>query len=158
MSTAASLHAKLDALYDVWSGLTLSSPDADFEEFADFFDEDCRAWLISMRELGEPSLGRKGVIQGVKDLVRNMRIEERRVVGRFDSGHYKISVEMSNRYDCLDRTVDPFWEAVVVTFNDKGLIADFKTHCCRSPMVAIIQEVTGVGPYKCHDVRSNLTG
>ncbi|KAI1804697.1 hypothetical protein F4811DRAFT_518763 [Daldinia bambusicola] len=157
MSTAASLHAKLDALYDVLSGLTVSSPDADFEKFASFFAEDCRAWLISMRELAEPSVGRKGVIQGAKDLVKNMRIEERRVVDRFDSGN-RVSVEMSNRYDCLGKTVDPFWETVTVAFNDEGLITDFKTYCCRSPMVAIIQDVTGVGPYKCHDVDSNVTG
>ncbi|KAK6949459.1 hypothetical protein Daesc_009539 [Daldinia eschscholtzii] len=152
MSTA-DLHAQLDALYDTWTSLTPTSPPSDFEKFAAFFDENCYAWLFSMRELAEPSIGRQGVIDGVKEVLKLQRIEERRVVERFASARgSKISVEMKNRYNVVGEDLDTFWETVTAEFNDKGLITDFKVHCCRSPMVAIIQKVTGEGPYKCHEL------
>lgn len=75
MASAASLHAKLDALYDVWMKLSLDSPPADFEKFASFFDEDSTAWLLSMRELADPSIGRQGIIEGIKAALKNTRIK-----------------------------------------------------------------------------------
>ncbi|KAI2471408.1 hypothetical protein F4781DRAFT_123336 [Annulohypoxylon bovei var. microspora] len=152
MSTTASLHAKLDALYDVWSELSPDSPPAEFEKFASFFDEHCTAWLLSMRELSEPSIGRQGVIEGIKTVLENAQIKERRVVDRFEStGGSKISVEMSNRIVVQGKEIDEFPETATAVFNDKGLITDFKLYCCRSAVVEIIQDVTGVGPYKRED-------
>lgn len=152
MTTDVSHHAKLDALYDVWLNLSLESSPSDFEAFAAFFDEDCTAWLLSMRELDTPSHHRQGVIQGIKEVLKNTRLNERRVIERFESaGGSKISCEMSNSLTVQGRVLDPFPETVTAVFNDKGLITDFKLYACRSPIVAIIQEVTGEGPYERHE-------
>ncbi|KAI0149942.1 hypothetical protein F4776DRAFT_603911 [Hypoxylon sp. NC0597] len=156
MVVTALLHERLDSLYDVWMSLKLDSPEADFEKFASYFDENCKAYLLSMREIAEPSQGRKGVIEGIKEVLKNTRIKERRVIDRFNTvNSAKISVEMFNRLEVRGKTLDPFPEVAVVTFNHTGLITDFKLYCCRSPVVHIIQEATGKGPYKdlshkCH--------
>ncbi|KAI4859377.1 hypothetical protein F4820DRAFT_439976 [Hypoxylon rubiginosum] len=148
MATSSILHTKLDALYEVWSKLSLESSPAEFQAFADFFSEDCTAWLLSMRELKEPSIGREGVIAGIKEALKNTHIKERRVVDRFESaGGSKISVEMDNRLVVQGKDLERFPETATAVFNEQGLIADFKLYCCRSPVVEIIQEVTGIGPY-----------
>ncbi|KAI1137148.1 hypothetical protein F5Y05DRAFT_79885 [Hypoxylon sp. FL0543] len=145
----SSLHQRLDSLYDVWTSLKPDSPEAAFAKFASFFDEDCTAYLLSMREIAEPSVGREGVVKGIKEVLKDTRIKERRVVARFDSGGgSKISVEMLNRLEVRGQELDTFPEVAVVTFNDEGLITNFKLYCCRSPVVRIIQDVTGNGPYK----------
>ncbi|KAI1106226.1 hypothetical protein F4804DRAFT_62139 [Jackrogersella minutella] len=154
MTTTASLHAKLDALYEVWQGLSLNSPTAEFEKFANFFDENCTAWLLSMREIATPSIGRQGVIEGTKDILKDMdmQIKQRRVVDRFQStSGSKISAEMSNDLVVYGRELLAYPETATVAFNDKGLITDFKVYCCRSAVVEIIQDVTGEGPYKPKD-------
>ncbi|KAI0882124.1 uncharacterized protein GGS22DRAFT_191294 [Annulohypoxylon maeteangense] len=155
MTTTASLHAKLDALYAVWQTLTLDSPAAEISKFADFFDENCTAYLLSMRELATPMIGRAGVIEGIKTVLQDTQIKERRVVDRLGStGGSKISVEMSNRLVVHGKEIAAFPETATAVFNDRGLITDFKIYCCRSPIVEIVQDVTGVGPYrreeKCH--------
>ncbi|KAI1378716.1 hypothetical protein F4677DRAFT_411792 [Hypoxylon crocopeplum] len=156
MTISNPLHAKLDALYDVWLKLSPDSSPAEFETFANFFSEDCTAWLLSMRELTTPSIGRQGVVEGIKEVLTNTKITERRVVDRFDSASgSKVSVEMNNRLLVQGKELDPFPETATAVFNDEGLITDFKLYCCRSSVVAVIQEVTGVGPYvikeeKCH--------
>ncbi|KAI1448703.1 hypothetical protein F5Y02DRAFT_278944 [Annulohypoxylon stygium] len=155
MATSASLHTKLDALYDVWQSLTPDSPPAEFTKFASFFSENCTAYLLSMRELSTPSIGRAGVIEGIKDVLKDTAIKERRVVDRFSStSSPRISVEMNNRLAVHGREIDTFPETATAVFNDEGLITDFKLYCCRSAVVEIIQDVTGVGPYrrddKCH--------
>ncbi|KAI1091679.1 hypothetical protein F5B19DRAFT_257174 [Rostrohypoxylon terebratum] len=155
MASAALLHSKLDTLYDVWQSLTPASSPAEITEFASFFSENCTAYLLSMRELSAPSIGRAGVIEGIKDVIKDSQIKERRVLDRFSStSSPKISVEMNNRLTVRGREIDAFPETATVVFDDKGLITDFKLYCCRSAVVEIIQDVTGVGPYrrddKCH--------
>ncbi|KAF3057464.1 hypothetical protein GL218_06301 [Daldinia childiae] len=151
MPTTSSLHAQLDALYTTWANLSPSSSPAEFDKFANFFDDNCRAWLLSMRELTTPSIGRQGVVDGIKAALKDQRIEERRVVDRFESADgTKISVEMNNRLVVHGKELDPFPETATAVFNEKGLITDFKVYCCRSAVVQIIQDVTGEGPYKCH--------
>ncbi|KAI1205411.1 uncharacterized protein F4807DRAFT_284620 [Annulohypoxylon truncatum] len=155
MTTTASLHAKLDALYDVWLSLNPDSSAAEFNKFASFFSEDCTAYLLSMRELATPSIGRPGVVEGIKDVLKDTRIKERRVVERFENtSGSKISVEMNNRLLVHGKEIDVFPETATAVFDDKGLITNFKLYCCRSAVVEIIQDVTGVGPYrrqdKCH--------
>lgn len=55
---------------------------------------------------------------------------------------------MDNHLVIHGKDLDRFPETAVAVFNDKGLITDFKIYCCRSPIVTIVQEVTGEGPYK----------
>ncbi|KAI0837549.1 hypothetical protein F5Y06DRAFT_297407 [Hypoxylon sp. FL0890] len=123
-SRTVTLHQRLDSLYDIWMGLNPDSPQADFAKSANFFEENCTVYLLSMREISEPSRGREGVIKGIKEVLKNTRIKERRV------------------------EIDLCLEVAVVVFNDKGLITNFKLYYCRSPVVQIIQDITGNGPYK----------
>ncbi|OTA91453.1 hypothetical protein M434DRAFT_397194 [Hypoxylon sp. CO27-5] len=155
-SPSALLHAKLDGLYDVWMSLKPNSPEADFARFGSYFDENCKAYLLSMREIDEPSVGRQAVIEKIKEVLQNTRIKQRNVLGRFDvTWGGKVAVEMYNHIEVGGIYLIPFPEIAVVTFNDENLITDFKLYCCRSPVVHIIQAATGYGPYKsvspqCH--------
>ncbi|KAH8658290.1 hypothetical protein BX600DRAFT_500260 [Xylariales sp. PMI_506] len=156
MASSEQLHAKLDALYDIWVKLTPDSPETAFEEFASKFSQDSTAWLKSMREIREPSLGREGVIEGIKLAVKDSQILERRVVARSasvsDTGSGKIFVESSNRVKVYGKDIETFPETAVVEFDSEGgLIKDFKLYSCRSPIVELIQELTGDGPYERHE-------
>ncbi|OTA64113.1 hypothetical protein K449DRAFT_442809 [Hypoxylon sp. EC38] len=155
--SSALLHAKLDGLYDVWMSLKPDSSEADFARFGSYFDENCKAYLLSMREIDEPSVGRQAVIEKIKEVLSNTRIKQRNVIGRFDVtwGGKIVAVEMYNHIEVRGIYLIPFPEIAVVTFNNENLIADFKLYCCRSPVVNIIQAATGYGPYKsvsppCH--------
>ncbi len=142
------LHAKLDAFYDTMQRLTLKSSPEEFSRFASFFDEKCIVYLQSMRERSTPSLGRQGVIDGLKDNLKDYYLDERRVLSRSisDDG-LRIFCEMENRLVVHGRVLDPFPETAVVVFDKDGLITSFKLYSCRSHLVRYIQEETGRGPY-----------
>jgi hypothetical protein len=142
------LHAKLDALYSKMQSLNSTSSPGDFDAFGAFFDKHCTAYLKSMREYAEPSIGRQAAIDTLKEILAEYHIEERRVLSRATSEDGStVIVEMKNRLSVLGGTLDPFYETVVATFNDEGLISELKTYSCRSHIVGMIQEKTGVGPY-----------
>jgi hypothetical protein len=152
MATTDLFYSRLDDLYDQWQKLTPDSAEADFEKFASHFNKDGTAWLKSMREVAEPSVGREGIIQGIKDAVKDSQLTGRRVVARSATPDgRKVFVEHSNHLTVLGKSIDPFPETTVVEFDSEGLIWDFKNYSCRSPVVTIIQEVTGEGPYERHD-------
>lgn len=48
----------------------------------------------------------------------------------------------------LGQILDPFYETTVVVFDEEGLIVELKQYSCRSHIVEIIQEQTGIGPYE----------
>ncbi|KAI0132453.1 hypothetical protein BJ170DRAFT_613975 [Xylariales sp. AK1849] len=151
MASADSLHSKLDALYGQWLKLSPTSPEEAYEAFATHFSRNAVAWLLSMRELAEPSIGHDGIIQGIKESVKDAQINERRVVARSASTEgSKIFCETSNRVTVHGKLLDPFPEITVVEFDEEDLITNFKIYSCRSPIVAIVQDVTGVGPYERH--------
>ncbi|ETS80533.1 hypothetical protein PFICI_08062 [Pestalotiopsis fici W106-1] len=152
MTTSTLLHDRLDSLYEVWQSLSPGSSSEDFKAFADFFSQDCTAWLLSMREHETPSIGRSGVIEGIQTAIQDSQIKARRVLKRFtDVTGSTISCEMQNSLTVHGKPLDPLYETAVVAFNDQGFITDFKLYSCRSAIVAIIQDVTGVGPYERHN-------
>jgi hypothetical protein len=146
MAAHGPLTAKLEALYEVLLSLRQDSRDADIQAFADFFDENCTAWLKSMREYDTPSLGRVGVIDGIRDNLQNYYLEGRQVLSSSESGS-RVFCEMKNRLVVCGETLDPFYETAVVEFNTQNLISSFKLYSCRSHIVMIVQQKTGVGPY-----------
>jgi len=144
---------KIDSLFEEWEALKPDSPAASFEHFASFFSTNCHAWLLSMREINEPSIGREGVAAGIEAAVKDSEIIERRVVGRAGSGN-KVFIESLSKLSVHGQKMDSFPETAVITFDEEGLIADFKIYSCRSPLVFLIQKATGKGPYSkeemCH--------
>lgn len=152
MASPDSFHSRLDSLYDQWQKLTPDSPEADFEKFASHFSKDGTAWLMSMREIAEPSIGREGIIEGIKKAVNDSQLTERRVIARSATPDgRKVFVEHLNHLTVHGKTLDSFPETTVVEFDSEGLIRDFKNYSCRSFIVAIVQDATGVGPYERHD-------
>jgi hypothetical protein len=145
---ARTLHAKVDVFYSKIQSLKSTSSPEDFDAFGAFFDKDCIAYLKSMREYAEPSIGRQAAMDTLKEILAEYHIEERRVLSRATSEDGStVIVEMKNRLNVLGDTLDPFYETVVATFNDEGLISELKTYSCRSHIVGMIQDKTGVGPY-----------
>ncbi|CAJ2500512.1 Uu.00g033650.m01.CDS01 [Anthostomella pinea] len=151
MALSDDLHHKLDALYAHWQALTPDSPEDDFAAFASFFDENCTAWLLSMRDFDTPSIGRAGVITGIKAALKDSQIRERRVIDRSSTGR-KVFCETSNVLTVYGKIVDPFPETTVAVFGEGGLVLDFKIYSCRSKVVALVQDATGAGPYKRAEV------
>ncbi|KAH9892294.1 hypothetical protein F4778DRAFT_315030 [Xylariomycetidae sp. FL2044] len=170
--------SRLDALLAHWQRLTPSSPDAQFQAFASFFAADCTAWLLSMREVASPSVGRAGVVQGIRDAVATAQVKDRRVVSLATSttttsttsttststtstknaSTKVVFCETANTIVVHGHVVENFPETVVARFNNDNddedeeeggqLIVDLKVYSCRSPVVEIVQAVTGAGPYR----------
>lgn len=149
--------SKLESLYQSWQKLRTTSSNQDFDDFGSFFNESCIGWLKSMREWDQPSIGRQAIIDEVKANTEIYHIEERRVLSSLISKDGRtVSCEMKNRMNILGNPLDPFYETVVVRFNDEGLITEFKTYSCRSPIVAVIQAMTGEGPYTLETVKEEF--
>ena len=148
------LHAKLDAHYATMQKLTLESPAEDFAAFGAFFNEECTVYLMSMREYAEPSLGRQAAIAALRENLNEIRMVERRVLSRSVTtnadGSSTVFHEMKNHLVVCGDVLDPFYETAVVHFDKDGLITEFKLYSCRSHIVMLIQEHTGVGPYEKH--------
>ena len=140
--------SRLEGLYQKWQNLRPTSPPEQFHDFGAFFDDSCTAWLKSMREWDQPSIGRQAIIDNVKTNIQSHHIEERRVQSSLVSEDGRtVMCEMRNRLDVLGTPLDNFYETAVARFNEKGLITDFKVYNCRSPIVGVVQTVTGKGPY-----------
>ncbi len=154
MSSSTSFPARLEALYEVLATLRPDSHPEAFDKFASFFAEDSVAYLKSMREHAEPSIGRAGVIEGIKDVLKDQYLERRHVVSTsWNEQERKVFSEMETRYVVHSAVLDPFYETAVVTFSHDGLITEFKTYSCRSHIVLLIQKQTGVGPYNATELR-----
>jgi hypothetical protein len=147
-TTDMSNRATLDRFHQVWQALRPTSSDEEFAQFGAFFDESCTAWLQSMREWEEPSIGRQATVAQAKELAAIYHVERRTVTSSLTSDDGRtVMLEMRNRLDVLGVALDPFYETAVARFNDDGLIVDLKMYSCRSPIVGIVQTVTGKGPY-----------
>lgn len=143
----------LDKLWQTIKSLTPSSSPNEFETLGAFFTEDCKTYLKGMSQHHSPSVGRQATID---TLIKNMnerywRLDERRVLSSAsapDADGSKVFCETTKRLILLEKPLDPFYETEVVIFNSEGLIKDFKLYCCWSPVASMVQDITGVGPYK----------
>ncbi|KAE8448472.1 hypothetical protein EG329_009353 [Mollisiaceae sp. DMI_Dod_QoI] len=142
------LQAKLEDLYRTIDGLKFDSTAEEFDAFGTFFSENCITYLISMREYDEPSIGRQATVDALRDNLKMQHVAERRILSRsFTADGLTAFTEMKNRLHVLGQTLDPFYETAVVVFDENGLVTGFKQYSCRSHIVEIIQEQTGLGPY-----------
>lgn len=149
MATTASLQARLDAVYNQLLVLRQDSSPAEFETFAQFFAEDCTAYLRSMREHAEPAIGRTEIIKDLKDILKDQYFDGRLVISQsVNEQESRIFCEMENRYMIHGQPLDPCHETAVVVFTADGLISTFKQYSCRSHIVMMVQKATGVGPYR----------
>ena len=154
MASIISLQDRLDALYQVLATLRLDSQPEEFTKFASFFADDGIAYLKSMREHDEPSIGRQGIINGIKDVLKDQCLENRRVVSISTNDRERtVFTEMEMRYVVHAEVLDPFHETSVAVFNGDGLITNFKIYSCRSHIVMLIQKQTGLGPYSAEVMR-----
>lgn len=143
----------LDKLYQTIKALTPSSSPEEFEKFGAFFTTDCKTWLKGMSEHASPAVGRQATIGKLKDIMgsRYWRLDERRVLSTStaaDTDGSKVICETTKRLILHGEVLDPFYETEIVVFTPDGLIKDFKLYCCWSPIASLLQDITGVGPYK----------
>lgn len=143
----------LNELYQTIKSLRSSSSLEEFGKFAAFFTEDCRTWLKGMREHAVPAVGRQAAIDKLKEIMgdRYWRLDERTVLSSSttaDAEGSKVFCETTKRLVLHGQVLDPWYETEVAVFTPDGLIKDFKLYCCWSPIASMIQDITGVGPYK----------
>lgn len=135
------LHAKLDTLSSA------SAPE-EFTPLGSFFSEDCTTFIASMREYDEPSIGRQATVEKYKEILSLYHVHERRVLSHSTSPDGRtVYCEMKHALHIFDELLDPFYETVVVAFNDEGLIREMRQYSCRSHIAEIIQAKTGKGPF-----------
>jgi hypothetical protein len=156
-ATTHVLQDKLDALYETIQSLSLSSKPEEFEKFSAFFDKDCKAWLKNMREYDTPGIGRQGVIDKLRSIMMEKfwRIAERKVLfSATTADGSRVFSETEKRLIIHGEPVDPFFETEVAAFNSEGLITELRLYNCWSPIVSVIQQKTGDGPYAHPDYKA----
>lgn len=153
MLSAGILESRLDAFYNQFEALRADSSNDELESFASFFSEDCVVNFESMRESKEPSIGREGVVAKVRDVLKHMYLEQRTVVSQMISeSDSRVFSEMKNRYNVHTEVVDDFPETLVATFDDEGLITNFRLYGCRNHILILIQKATGEGPFSAQEM------
>ncbi|KAH8816622.1 hypothetical protein F5884DRAFT_829802 [Xylogone sp. PMI_703] len=139
---------RLEDFYKTMDALSPSSEPERYDAFAAFFSDDCTAYLKSMREYDEPSNGRKAVVDSLKEILKEYHVHERRILSHSTSSDGRtVFCEMNNVMHVLGQALDPFYETAVAAFNEQGLIIEYKQYSCRSHIVEIVQDKTGLGPY-----------
>ncbi|UKZ88721.1 uncharacterized protein TrAFT101_004460 [Trichoderma asperellum] len=153
MLSAGILESRLDALYNQLETLRPDSSNDELESFAAFFSEDCVVNFESMREANDPSLGREGVVAKLRDVMKHLYLERRTVVSQtISESESLVFSEMRNRYNVHSEVLDDFPETLVATFDDEGLITNFRLYGCRSHILIMIQKATGEGPFSAEEM------
>ncbi|TVY93673.1 hypothetical protein LAWI1_G001643 [Lachnellula willkommii] len=148
MTCPSTSSSQLENLYQTWQTLRPTSPPSHFAAFGAFFAPTCTACLQSMREWDLPSIGRQAIIDAVKSNIQTSHIEERVVQSLLASDDGRTVVcEMRNRLNVLGYRLENYFETAVVRYDGQGLVSDFRVYGCRSPIVGVVQTVTGRGPY-----------
>lgn len=153
MLSAGILESRLDAFYHQLEALRPDSSDDELESFASFFVEDCVVHFQSMREAEESSRGREGVVMELRHVLKHLYLEQRTVVSQMISeSDSRVYSEMRNRYNVHSTVLDDFPETLVATFDDEGLITNFRMYGCRSTILIMIQKATGEGPFSAEEM------
>lgn len=139
---------KLQDLYEIIQRLRPSSPPDDFNAFAEYFTENCTVYLKSMNMHRMPGISRVEAIDDMKAVLEKVHIEERQVLNfSLTSDGRTLFCETKQRVNVMGEILDPFFETEVVTFDENMLIQQLKIYSCWSPIVDIVQQKTGKGPY-----------
>jgi hypothetical protein len=140
--------SKLDELYAIIQDLRPTSSSEDFDKFASYLTPDCTAYLKSMNSHNIPATSRSEAIEDIQEVLGKYYIEERKVLFyALASDNHTMICETEKRINVMGETIESFPETEVVTFDDEGLIKVLKLYCCWSPIVRIVQDKTGKGPY-----------
>ena len=139
---------KLKALQAKLDTLSSASAPEEFTILGSFFSEDCTTFVASMREYDEPSIGRQATVEKYMEILNLYHVHERRVLSHSTSPDGRtVYCEMKHSVHIFDELLDPFYETVVVVFNEEGLIKELRQYSCRSHIAEIIQAKTGKGPF-----------
>ncbi|WMI38775.1 uncharacterized protein CLAFUR5_20137 [Fulvia fulva] len=123
-----------------------NSPPEHCSHFSTFFTTNC---LTQVRSMREPVLhGRSAAISDLKERLNYWHLDEPRIISRTTSDDgMTVILEMANKLSILGDVIDPFPETVVARFDEGGCIESLKGYNCQSPVVYIVQQKTGKGPY-----------
>ena len=155
--TPVDLESKQHDLYTTIQSLSPSSPDAEFENFGNFFALDSKAYLKNMLRHDQPAKGREEIMQKLKDIMteNQWQILERRVLTScVTSDGLRVFCETKQTLLVCGIITDPFFETKVVVFDNHGLIQELRLYSCRSQIVFVVQQVTGKGPYALADFKA----
>jgi hypothetical protein len=144
---SALYRTKLDELYATIQTLRSSSPNRDFEKFASYFTSECTVYLKSMNPHNMPAISRSEAIEDLQEVLSKLSLESREVLFyTLASDGHTVLCETKKRINVMGEVIE-FPETEVVTFDEGGLIKVLKLYSCWSPIVTIVQEKTGYGPY-----------
>jgi hypothetical protein len=150
----ATLEAQTEAFFVALERLRIDSSPETLQTFGRFFDENCVANPISMREHRDVKHGRQNIVDAYKETAQSVQLVERRVLSQIIDGNQRmVACEMKNRLLVNGYVLDPFHETAIIHFDTEGFIVKLNMYSCRSPIVALLQKTTGLGPYA--DVRYN---
>ncbi|MFC8360300.1 nuclear transport factor 2 family protein [Streptomyces griseorubiginosus] len=129
------LHETLSAWWDTVAGLTLDSPQTDWDAMTAYLADDCVLYFGGM---GAPaSEGLDAVVSDLKTTLTYWRMAERRVLSHgLDAEGTTVFASMNNRLEILGEPID-YPETEVVTFDEAGKIARYELYCDPSPIRAV---------------------
>jgi hypothetical protein len=148
---------RLDSLYEIIQNLSATSSNEEFEKFGAFFAVDCKAWLKNMREYDMPGVGRQGAIDLLRSIMKEKywTIAQRKVLSSATTADgSRLFSETEKRLIIYGEPVDPFFETEVAVFDSDGLIKELRLYNCWSPIVSVLQQKTGKGPYATPDYKA----
>lgn len=144
--------AEFWSLYTRYATLRVDSPDEDFESFTSLFVDDCEVYLQSMREHKTPAWSREEIIEHLRDILKDQSLTQYRVDSQaIDEGNSRIYSEIANPYNIHEKILPSFADTAIVTFGQE-LVKTLKLYSCRSNLVFLIQQATGLGPYSQEDL------
>ncbi|KAK3045939.1 hypothetical protein LTR09_012531 [Extremus antarcticus] len=148
MATRNGLNSQTAKFFKALMELRSGSAPEELETFCTFFYDDAVANPISMREHKDAAKGREAIREAYKTLIGQQFIEERQVLSQtIDPDQKLVCCETRNRLNVAGKILDPFYETIVLRFNDDLQVTRLNVYSCRSPIVAILQVQSGKGPY-----------
>ncbi len=147
--TSHDLIPLLDTFYATYAAAVSSPSEANLSAFGALFTPTASKNLQSMRE--PTSTGRSAAIASVASSLPQQKLIERRIISQTaDPATLTVYCQMANKLEVCGKVLDPYYETAVVLFSAEGLIEEMKMYGCRSPIVRIVQDETGLGPYCDH--------
>jgi hypothetical protein len=144
----ATLETQTESFFGALERLRADSSPESLQSFGRFFNKDCIANPISMREHLDVKHGCQQIVDAYKETVQNVQLVEHRILSRIiDESQRMVACEMKNRMLVDGQVLDPFYETAIIHFDTEGSIVKLNMYSCRSPIVALLQKTTGLGLY-----------
>jgi len=132
------MFAKNTAMWEFLLAAKKETPASYMDGYAQFFEDDAVVYLQGFSS--PPSVGKAGVVEGIKGLHTFWGIIKRRVTVSAVAGDVPNTIifGMDNDLRIGDKVAEHFHELEVITYSEKGLIKEYKLYADPTPIMALL--------------------